>query len=116
MNHTKFNQMQPSDTISKWIDTLFNTTLSDAIGMDYSASNPAVNVTEEDAKYNLQLAAPGLTKQDFNIRIENDHLIISVEKKNEKDESVPGRFYDVNSITAHSKNHSSWMIKLTGRE
>ncbi|MEP6794766.1 MAG: Hsp20/alpha crystallin family protein [Saprospiraceae bacterium] len=92
MNHTKFNQVQPSDAINKWIDTLFNTTLSDAIGMDYSVSNPAVNVTEEDAKYNLQLAAPGLTKQDFNIRIENDHLIISVERKNEKEESVPGRF------------------------
>ncbi len=92
MNHTKFNQAQPSDTVSKWIDTLFNTTLSDAIGMDYSVSNPAVNVTEEDAKYTLQLAAPGLTKPDFNIRIENDHLIISVEKKNEKEESVPGRF------------------------
>ena len=92
MNHTKFNQAQPSDAIGKWIDTLFNTTLSDAIGMDYSASNPAVNVTEDDTKYNLHLAAPGLTKQDFNIRVENDHLIISVEKKNEKEESVPGRF------------------------
>ncbi|MEP6646036.1 MAG: Hsp20/alpha crystallin family protein [Saprospiraceae bacterium] len=92
MNHTKFNQAQPSEAIGKWIDTLFNTTLSDAMGMDHAASNPSVNITEDDAKYNLLLAAPGLTKQDFNVRIENDHLIISVEKKNEKEESVPDKF------------------------
>lgn len=92
MNHTKFNSVQPSDAIGKWIDTLFNTTLSDAIGADYSVSNPSINITEDDSKYNLHLAAPGLTKQDFNIHIENDNLIISVEKKNEKEESLQGRF------------------------
>ena len=102
MNHSKFNQIQPSDAIGKWIDTLFNTTLSDAIGMDYSASNPAVNVTEDDSKFNLHLAAPGLTKQDFNIRVENDHLIISVEKKTESEETVPGRF------TRREFNYSSF--------
>ncbi|MEO6132041.1 MAG: Hsp20/alpha crystallin family protein [Saprospiraceae bacterium] len=92
MNHTKFNHPQPSEAIGKWIDTLFNTTLSDAMGMDNSASNPSVNITEDESKYNLHLAAPGLTKQDFNIRVENDHLIISVEKKNEKEENVTGKF------------------------
>jgi HSP20 family protein len=102
MNHTKFNQTQPSDAIGKWIDTLFNTTLSDAIGMDHAASNPSVNITEDDAKYSLQLAAPGLTKQDFNLRVENDHLIISVEKKNEKEETSPGRF------TRREFNYSSF--------
>ncbi|HZV70424.1 MAG TPA: Hsp20/alpha crystallin family protein [Saprospiraceae bacterium] len=102
MNHTKFNPVQPSDAIGKWIDTLFNTTLSDAIGMDYAVSNPSVNITEDDAKFNLQLAAPGLTKQDFNIRVENDHLVISVEKKNESEETVPGRF------TRREFNYSSF--------
>jgi len=92
MNHTKFNQAQPSDAIGKWIDTLFNTTLSDVIGMDHAVSSPSVNITENDSQYSLHLAAPGLTKQDFNIRIENDHLIISVEKKEEKEAYVPGRY------------------------
>ncbi len=92
MNHTKFNQAQPSEAIGKWIDTLFNTTLSDVIGVDYSSSSPSVNITEVDSGYMLHLAAPGLTKQDFNIRVENDNLVISVEKKEEKDENVPGRF------------------------
>ena len=92
MNHTKFNQLQPSDAIGKWIDTLFNTTLSDVIGTDYAASSPSVNVTEDDSQYSIHLAAPGLNKEDFNIRIENDHLVISVEKKEEKEESIPGKY------------------------
>jgi HSP20 family protein len=92
MSHTKFNQVQPSEAISKWIDTLFNTTLSDAIGMDNSTSSPSVNVTENDSQYSLHLAAPGLTKQDFNIRVENDNLVISVEKKEEKEENVSDKY------------------------
>ena len=102
MSHTKFNQTQPSEAIGKWIDTLFNTTLSDVIGMDNSASSPSVNITENDTQFSLHLAAPGLTKQDFNIRVENDHLVISVEKKNESEETVPGRF------TRREFNYSSF--------
>jgi HSP20 family protein len=92
MSHTKFNQTQPSEAIGKWIDTLFNTTLSDVIGMDNSASSPSVNITENDTQFSLHLAAPGLTKQDFNIRVENDNLVISVEKKEEKVENVSDKY------------------------
>jgi HSP20 family protein len=90
--NTKFNQVQPADAIGKWIDTLFNTTLSDVIGVDYSTSSPSVNITEDDAKFSLHLAAPGLVKEDFNIKVENDFLVISAEKKEEKDENVQGKY------------------------
>ena len=92
MNHTKFNQIQPSQALGKWIDTLFNTTLSDAIGMDYANASPSVNITESDSAFTLQLAAPGLNKKDFNIRIENDQLVISVEKEDVKEENLAGRY------------------------
>lgn len=91
MNITKFNPVQPSDSLGNWIDTLFNTTLADVIGSDNAVSSPSVNIIEHDAHYALDLAAPGLTKQDFNISIENDHLVISAEKKSEKEET-DGRF------------------------
>ena len=92
MNNHKFNQVQPADAIGKWIDTLFNTTLSDAIGMDYSSTSPSVNITEDESKFSLHLAAPGLTKQDFNINIENDNLVITAEKKEENAEGEPGKY------------------------
>ncbi len=86
MNLAKFNQSHPSESFSKWIDTLFNTTLADVVGTDNMLSSPSVNIIEQDSHFLLQLAAPGLTKQDFNINIENDRLVISAEKKSETDE------------------------------
>lgn len=91
MNLTKFNPVQPADSIGKWIDTLFNSTLADVIGSDNTISSPSVNVMEYDTHYMLDLAAPGLTKQDFNISIEQDHLVISAEKQTENEETE-GRF------------------------
>jgi HSP20 family protein len=87
MTYSKFHPVPASASINKWIDTLFNTTLADAMGSDFTISSPSVNIVEHDASYIMQLAAPGLQKSDFNIRIENDYLVISTEKKTEKEET-----------------------------
>lgn len=92
MTYSKFNQVVPSGSLNKWIDTLFNTTLADAIGTDFTNSSPSVNVIEHENQFNMQLAAPGLEKKDFNIRIENDYLVISAEKKSETEETVKPNF------------------------
>lgn len=47
---------------------------------------PAVNVREDDKVYNLDLAIPGMSKDDIKIEIEKDILMISSEN-NEKKES-----------------------------
>ncbi len=44
---------------------------------------PAVNIIETDENFKLELAAPGLKKEDFKISIDNDMLTISSEKKTE---------------------------------
>lgn len=44
---------------------------------------PAVNISEKDDKYVVDVAAPGLKKEDFNIELDNDMLTISAEKKEE---------------------------------
>ncbi|MFM2207839.1 MAG: hypothetical protein RL213_1814 [Bacteroidota bacterium] len=46
---------------------------------------PAVNVSETDKSYDIELAAPGLKKEDFHIKVENGVLTISSEKKTEKE-------------------------------
>jgi HSP20 family protein len=92
MNVTRFNHSHPTESISKWIDNLFNTSLADVMGTDMMASSPSVNISENESQFMLHLAAPGLSKQDFNISIENDQLVISAEKKSEKEESKEGRF------------------------
>jgi HSP20 family protein len=49
-------------------------------------SVPAVNVKETEKGFDIELAAPGLSKKDFNITVENKVLTISSEKKEEKEE------------------------------
>jgi len=48
---------------------------------------PAVNVKESDNGYTVELAAPGLTKQDFNVEVDKDLLTISSEKQENKEET-----------------------------
>ncbi|HMT30213.1 MAG TPA: Hsp20/alpha crystallin family protein [Bacteroidia bacterium] len=49
---------------------------------------PNVNIIENDEMYKLELAAPGLAKEDFKISIDNDILSVSTEKKSETSEST----------------------------
>jgi HSP20 family protein len=48
---------------------------------------PAVNIKETDSSFGIELAAPGKTKEDFNIEIDHNVLTISSEEKAEKEET-----------------------------
>lgn len=92
MYNSKFNPVHNTQSLTKWVDTLFNTTLADVIGNDYTVTHPSVNIVDKDNHFLMELAAPGLEKADFNVAIENDNLVISVEKKSEKEETEKGKF------------------------
>jgi HSP20 family protein len=47
---------------------------------------PAVNVKETEKTYEIEVAAPGLDKKDFHVTLENNVLMISVEKEAEREE------------------------------
>jgi HSP20 family protein len=51
---------------------------------EIAASIPPVNVTESEKEFKLELAAPGLTKKDFKVEMEDGLLTISSEKEEEK--------------------------------
>ena len=55
-----------------------------------STSMPAVNIKEDDKKFALDLAVPGIDKKDLKIEIHEDVLTISSENKNEKEETQDG--------------------------
>jgi HSP20 family protein len=50
---------------------------------------PAVNVTENEQGYQLELAAPGLKKEDFKISINQNRLTISVQQESSDTENAP---------------------------
>jgi HSP20 family protein len=92
MTSNKFNPTHPSQALGKWIDNLFNTTLADVMGNDFTISHPSVNIVDMGNQFQMDLAAPGLEKKDFNIQIENDQIVISVEKKTETEQAETGKF------------------------
>ncbi len=47
---------------------------------------PSANVIEQEKEFIIELAVPGMKKQDFNIDMANGQLTISAEKKEEKEE------------------------------
>ena len=72
---------------NNWIPAVFN----DFFDTDYmpraNSTAPAINVKETDKAYVVELAAPGMKKEDFNVHINDEgNLIIKMEKKDEKKE------------------------------
>jgi HSP20 family protein len=52
-----------------------------------NATAPAINVKESAVDYEVELAAPGMTKEDFNVHLNQDgDLTIKMEKKAENKE------------------------------
>jgi len=47
--------------------------------------NPAVNIIEDSQNFKVEVAAPGLNKEDFMVQVEKNVLEISAEKKDEKE-------------------------------
>lgn len=47
---------------------------------------PLVNIKEEEKQFTIEMAAPGLKKDDFKINLDNQRLTISKEMKEEKEE------------------------------
>ena len=50
------------------------------------SSSPAVNVEETNKEYRIEVAAPGLEKDDIKVSVEDGVLTISSEKKTENEE------------------------------
>ena len=72
-----------------WLPDIFNDFFDTEWMEKTNATAPAINVVENDNGYAVEVAAPGMTKEDFNVHLdEENNLVISMEKKIEnKDEN-----------------------------
>lgn len=53
-----------------------------------TSSMPAVNIREDDKKYSLDLAVPGIEKKDLKIDIEDEVLTVSSETRDEHEDTT----------------------------
>lgn len=67
-------------------NTLFDTDIFPKMNMSTTTS-PAINVIEKDTEYDVELAAPGMTRDDFTVTLDEDeNLVVDLEKKVETHE------------------------------
>lgn len=70
-----------------WLPSIFNDFFDNDWMVKANATAPAINVVESDKDYKVEVAVPGMTKNDFNIHLgEDNELVISMEKKSENNE------------------------------
>ena len=74
-----------------WFPDFFNDLFDAALAPAMAkTAAPAINVSENDKEYKVEVAAPGMGKDDFDIELnEENNLVIKLEKKVEKKEEAP---------------------------
>lgn len=88
-----------------WLPSIFNDFFDNEWLTRANATAPAINVIESDKDYKVEVAAPGMTKEDFNIHIsESNELVISMEKrmKQKRTTITTEDIYVVNFLTLSS--------------
>jgi HSP20 family protein len=76
-------------------DDFFNRDLFNWGNSNFSDTNttiPAVNIKETPETYEVEVAAPGMTKDDFRVELEGNMLTISSERSNQKEEKENERY------------------------
>lgn len=79
--------MLPTRRTQNWLPGLFNDFWGNEWMEHFHTGAPAINIRETDKAYEVEVAAPGLSKDDFSIKVNDEsQLVISMEKKEEKKE------------------------------
>jgi HSP20 family protein len=79
----KINPIFGNNDIFNFVDEVFNKSIGDIINNDVIRSKPQINIKENDKMYIMEVAAPGLSKEAFSLKVEEGYIIISAENKSD---------------------------------
>jgi HSP20 family protein len=78
---------------NSWLPSVFNDFFGNEWMENCAKSIPAINIQQNDEGFIVEVAAPGMTKEDCVVRLdENKNLVISFEKKSENEEVKKGAY------------------------
>ncbi|MEE3412758.1 MAG: Hsp20/alpha crystallin family protein [Bacteroidales bacterium] len=76
-----------------WMPSVFNDFFDTDFMPRINATAPAINVIETEKDYKVELAAPGMRKDDFQVHINNEgNLSIKMESKKENEQKEKGHY------------------------
>ncbi len=102
MTLVKFNNGLKNTSANPFFSDVFDSLINDSFLSDkLIARVPAVNIAETENEFHIELAVPGLKKEDFKINIDKNVLSVAAEKKAENVEEgkkFSKREYSYNSF------------------
>ena len=94
---------------NQWIPDVFNDFFDNDWMVHTRATAPAINVIENEQGYELELAAPGMTKEDFKVTLDADgDLVINMEKKHSDEEKKHG--HDLRREYSYTKFQQTMLL------
>lgn len=73
------------DSFKEIVDDMMNKSLADLVGIEGTPAKPPVNIKQKEDRYILELAVPGIEKENIKLTIEGKQLKIS----NNKEKTIP---------------------------
>lgn len=110
--------MKFSNPLPTFFDRFFENDLFDWSNRNYSLTNttlPSVNIRENQDAFEVDVAAPGLSKNDFKLELNNNLLTISSEK-NVENETKEGEQYTKHEFSYQSFTRSFTMPEFADNE
>jgi HSP20 family protein len=104
MTLVKFNNGHKAQLANPFFNDVYNLLSDSLFTENHSTFVPAVNVAETESQFEVELAVPGLKKEDFKINLEKNVLSISADKKT--DAAVEGKKYSKREYSFNSFTRS----------
>jgi HSP20 family protein len=128
MTLVKFGKEQKNNLVNPFFNDVYSLLNDSFLNEKFATRTPAVNIAENDNQFEVELAVPGLSKEDFKINLDKNVLSVSAEKKTEtvdENKKFTKREYSYNSFSRsftlpesadHSKidaDYTAGILKLT---
>ena len=108
--------MVPVKTNSNWLPSIFNDFFENEWLAKTGVTAPAINVIENDKDYKVEMAAPGMTKDDFKVNVdENNNLTICMERKKRRRRRRKTRSISAANSHIPSSSRPSCCLKMWRR-
>lgn len=107
MTLVKFNPAKNNGSLMPGFNDVFDSIFNDTFFNDRLTSRvPAANISESEDHYHVELAAPGLRKEDFKLNLDRNVLNVSVEQQSESTGNQK-------NYSKREYSYSSWVRSFT---
>ncbi len=102
MTLVKFGKDEKNNLVNPFFNDVYSLINDSFLNEKLATRTPAVNIAETENEFEVELAVPGLSKEDFKINLDKNVLSVSAEKKTEtvnENKKFTKREYSFNSFS-----------------